>query len=94
MKKKKLTFVIIKLYQRPAAISLKALKGQELRFILFKILSTRGHARFARSPLVNRLGDSRIRLGDSSYGEVLSSEWYYNYKIETVTLTDHFSTQN
>ena len=28
--------------------------------------------RFARSPLVIRLGDSRIRLG-SGYGEVLSS---------------------
>ena len=36
----------------------------------FKV--TRGHARFARSPLVIRLGDSRIRLGDSGCGEVLS----------------------
>ena len=35
------------------------------------ILKTRGHARFARSPLV-------IRLGDSGYGEVLSSGWHYN----------------
>ena len=42
------------------------------------IWTTRGHARFARSPLVIRLGDSRIRLGDSGYGEVLSSGWHYN----------------
>ena len=29
-------------------------------------IKTRGHARFARSPLVIRLGDSRIRLGNFS----------------------------
>ena len=43
---------------------------------------TRGHARFARSPLV-------IRLGDSGYREVLNLEWHYDYKIGTVTLTEH-----
>ena len=56
--------------------------------IFFKIqffCKTRGHARFARSPLVIRLGDSRIRRGNSGYGEVLSSGWHYNYKIGTVT---------
>ena len=44
---------------------------RHLRFSL-----TRGHARFARSPLVIRLGDSRIRQGDSSYREVLSLAAY------------------
>ena len=34
---------------------------------LQKLKKTRGHARFARSPLVIRLGDSRIRLGKSGY---------------------------
>ena len=53
-------------------------------------ITTRGHARFARSPLVIRLGDSRIRLGDSGYREVLNSEC--NYKIGTVTLTEHYRT--
>ena len=54
--------------------------------ISYHIFKTRGHAGFARSPLV-------IRLGDSSYdGEVLSSGWHYNYKIGTVTLTEHYST--
>ena len=48
-------------------------------------IKTRGHARFARSPLVIRLGDSRIRLGNSGYREVLSSGWHYNYKIGTIT---------
>ena len=45
---------------------------------IFELYQTRGHAHFARSPLVIRLGDSRIRLGDSGYGEVLSSGWHYN----------------
>ena len=45
-----------------------------LEFII--IFETRGHARFARSPLVIRLGDSRIRRGNSGYGEVLSSGWH------------------
>ena len=45
-------------------------------FLLLMI--TRGHARFARSPLVIRLGDSQIHLGDSGYGEVLSLGWHYN----------------
>ena len=39
--------------------------------VIFSIDRTRGHARFARSPLVIRLGDSRIRRGNSGYGEVL-----------------------
>ena len=43
-----------------------------------KFNRTRGHARFVRIPLVVRLGDSRICLGDSGYGEVLSSGWHYN----------------
>ena len=34
-------------------------------------------------PLVVRLGDSRIRRGDSGYGEVFSSWWHYNYRIGT-----------
>ena len=38
---------------------------QQYKFLYFLI--TRGHARFARSPLVIRLGDSRIRLGKSGY---------------------------
>ena len=38
-----------------------------------EIFFTRGHARFVRIPLVIRLGDSRICLEDSNYGEVLSS---------------------
>ena len=50
--------------------------------IFFK---TGRHARFACIPFV-------IRLGDSGYGEVLSSRWHYNYKIGTVTLTQHYST--
>ena len=54
--------------------------------------NTRGHARFARSPLVIRLGDSRIRRGNSGYGLVLSSGWHYNYKIGTETLTEHYRT--
>ena len=33
-------------------------------------MHTRGHARFARSPLVIRLGHSRIRRGNSGFGEV------------------------
>ena len=45
---------------------------------MLDFIETRGHARFARSPLVIRLGDSRIRLGDSGYGEVLSSGWHYD----------------
>ena len=41
-----------------------------LRLKITKLVKTRGHARFARSPLVIRLGDSRIRRGNSGYGEV------------------------
>ena len=36
------------------------------KMFFFPLLTTRGHARFARSPLVVRLGDSRISLGDFS----------------------------
>ena len=42
------------------------------------LIQTRGHARFAHSPLVISLGDSRIRRGNSGYGEVLSLGWHYN----------------
>ena len=66
---------------------------QYCRFLIdlyIKIYNTRGHAHFARSPLVIRLGDSRIRLRDSGYGEVLSLGWHYNYKIGTVALTEHY----
>ena len=56
------------------------------------INTTRGHARFARSPLAIRLGDSRIRLGDSGYGDVLGLGWNRNthrtlYKVAHTNLT-------
>ena len=51
------------------------------------LIQTRGHARFAHSPLVIRLGDSRIRRGNSGYGEVLRLGWHNNYR-----LTGHYST--
>ena len=51
--------------------------------MIVKLVVTRGYVRFACIPLVIRLGDSRIRQGDSGYGVVLS--------IKTVTLTEHYS---
>ena len=58
------------------------MKPQRKGLLKWILDTTRGHARFARSPLT-------IRLGDSGYREVLSSGWHCNYKI---TLTEHYRT--
>ena len=54
---------------------------------------TRGHARFARIPLVIRLGDSRIRMEDSGYGVPLYVI-RYKWQSNTQKLTYFESSQN
>ena len=73
------TFFLIVTMMNETKVELKFMRYlgqllQQYKFLYFLI--TRGHARFARSPLVIRLGDSRNRWGNFGYRMVLSSGWH------------------